>query len=77
MINDNDLDFAAMFGGFIRDGRLSKQLSQKELATAMGMDQSYLSLLEKGLRRADLELAFRLCSHLDLDLNVFLKNQKP
>lgn len=68
-----DRDFAKAFGEFIRDGRIKKRYSQNELAKRLDLDQSYLSRFEQGSRSVDFELAVKICSCLDLDLNDFLK----
>ena len=69
-------DFAKHFGKFVRDGRLAKNFSQKDLALYMDMGQPYLSRIEQGLRNVDLELAFKLCEYLELDLNEFIKSTR-
>ena len=72
MNSENDNYFGKAFGEFIRDGRNFKKLSQHELANNLGMNQSYLSRIEQGTRNVDFELAVKICSYLDLDLNDFL-----
>ena len=76
MNSEADHDFAKAFGEFIRDGRINKKLSQLELATGLGITQSYLSRFEQGTRSVDFELAVRICSYLDLDLNDFIKRNR-
>ncbi len=72
MASGYDPDFASAFGAFIHKGRISKKLSQKELAKKLGITQPFLSRLEQGLRNVDLEQALVICSFLDLDINEFV-----
>ena len=73
MNNGCDQNFAQNFGEFIREGRFARNLSQLELAERLGLSQPFYSRLENGGRSIDLELAVKICSILDLDLNEFLK----
>jgi len=75
MSSGHDSGFSKAFGEFIRDGRNAKKLSQQELAASLGMNQSYLSRIEQGSRNVDFELAVKICSHLNLDLNDFIKKR--
>ena len=68
----DDQSFAKHFGEFVRDGRIKGKLSQQDLANHLGMTQPYLSRIEQGTRSVDLELAVKICSFLNLDLNDFL-----
>ncbi len=72
---EDDQNFAKHFGEFIRNGRVSKKVSQNDLAEALGINQSYLSRIEQGARNIDLELAVKICSYLELDLNDFLNSK--
>ena len=74
MSSGHDSGFGKAFGEFIRNGRCLNKLSQAELASALGLNQSYLSRIEQGSRNVDFELAVKICSQLNLDLNDFLKN---
>lgn len=69
----NDAQFASKFGEFLNQGRLSRGLSQKEVAEMVNIGQPYYSYIEKGQRNVDLVLAIKLCECLNLDLNVFLQ----
>ena len=72
MNSNTEQVFAKAFGEFIRSGRVGKKRSQKDLANILDLDQSYLSRLEQGARSIDFELAVKICSCLDLDLNDVL-----
>ncbi len=73
MNHEEELNFAELFGKFVRQGRMEQKINQKDLANQLGMDQSYLCRLERGNRNVDLELAIKICSFLKLDLNEFIK----
>lgn len=61
------------FGDFIRAARLSKKLTQEEVATVAKIEQAYLSKVERGLREPSLSIALRLCDALALDINDYAK----
>ena len=67
-------DIALGFGSFIRDGRLRKKLSQKEVAAKLNISQVYYCHIEIGKRNIDLALALEICKVLELDLNDFTQN---
>lgn len=69
----NDTQFAEKFGEFLLNGRLSRGLSQKEVAEMVNIGQPYYSYIEKGQRNVDLVLAMNLCKSMKLDLNDFLQ----
>ena len=72
----DDQKFAKLFGEFVRDSRGLKKVSQQELADQLEISQSYLSKIEQGVRSVDFELAVRICSFLNRDLNDFLIQTK-
>lgn len=76
MNQDEGLSFAKLFGEFIRQGRNKQKINQQDLADHLGLTQSYLSRIEQGTRSVDLELAIKICSFLQLDLNDFLKQNR-
>lgn len=52
----------------VREGRRKAGLSQSELAERLGRPQSWVSKVEIGERRLDLEELRRVCEALGLDL---------
>ena len=62
------------FGDFIKNARLSKNLTQQEVAVAAQVEQGYLSKVERGAREPSLSIALRLCDALDLDINEYAKH---
>lgn len=54
------------FGAVLRRHRRAHGLTQEELAIQIGMDRTFLSLLERGLRRPSLTTVFVLARRFDL-----------
>ncbi len=48
------------FGDVLREARTAKGFSQEKLALERGLDQTYISLLERGLRQPTLTTLFLL-----------------
>ena len=65
-------EVAKRFGEFIKSARTNKKLTQKEVAEAIGVSQTYVYFLEQGDRNVDLSLALTLCQFLGCDLNDFV-----
>lgn len=59
------------FGEFIKFGRINLGLTQYEVASSVGVNQGYLSRVEKGECEPTITLALKLCSVLHLDINKF------
>ncbi|WP_405229562.1 helix-turn-helix domain-containing protein [Lentisalinibacter sediminis] len=53
------------FGSALRQSRHAKNLSQEALANATGLDRTFISLLERGLRQPTLATLFSLAECLD------------
>jgi transcriptional regulator with XRE-family HTH domain len=54
------------FDRVLREFRTKSGLSQEQLALNAGMDRTYISLLERGLRQPTLSTLFRLARILDV-----------
>jgi DNA-binding XRE family transcriptional regulator len=54
------------FGRVLKSLRNAKGISQEKLAELSGLDRSYVSLLERGLRQPSLETLFLIGSALDI-----------
>lgn len=61
------------FGEFIKRGRETRGLTQGEVATLIGISQSYYGYLERGERNVDFVVAMRICKVLKIDLSDYLK----
>lgn len=57
---------AIAFGKVLRETRERSHISQEELAAAAGLDRTYVSMLERGVRQPTIETLFRLASALDV-----------
>ncbi len=58
------------FGAVIRKARLSKKLSQVELARIASMRQALISDLENGTTSATLDTMLKILAALDLDISI-------
>lgn len=56
---------ARRFGEVLRKFRTDRNLSQEQLALSVGLDRTFVSMLERGVRQPTLETIFRLCKELE------------
>lgn len=63
----------ARFGEILKELRNRKNLSQEELATDCGLDRTYISLLERGLRQPTLGTLFKLAEVLGVSPSWIVK----
>lgn len=61
------------FGDFIKSARIGKGLRQRDVAERAGVEQAYLSKVERDEREPSLSIALRICDVLGLDINDFAK----
>lgn len=61
------------FGERVKAARIRKDLSQTEVAFAVGINQSQYCRIESAKREVDLMTAIRICKVLELDLSDFIK----
>lgn len=52
--------------------RVARQLSQEELADKAGLDRTYISGVERGVRNITLESLESIVTALDVDMSTFL-----
>lgn len=57
---------AAAFGHALRYFRIRSELSQERLAQESGLDRSYISLLERGIRQPSLTTILQIAQALNL-----------
>lgn len=57
---------ANIFGKVLRKYRKAKQLSQEKLAFNANIDRSFLSELERGVRKPTINTIFALCYALEI-----------
>lgn len=61
------------FGEHLKLLRVKKNISQEEFAEKAGLDRTYISGLERGLRNPSLVILFRLADALDISISKLLK----
>lgn len=66
-----DVDFCKI-GKRIRDARKAKNITQDQLATAIGCASNHLSAIENGANRPSLELVIKIATVLDSSIDYFL-----
>lgn len=64
------MDLTDVFGQAVRHHRGLLNLSQEELAHRAGLDRTYISGVERGVRNPTLEVMQRICDALGIDLAV-------
>lgn len=67
------MDVRQVFGTNVRRLRLEKGMSQEEFGFAAGIDRTYVSGVERGLRNPSLMLAHKFASGLGVELFELLK----
>lgn len=63
---------ANAFGQAIRRFRAYRQISQERLSQESGLDRSYISLLERGLRQPSLTTLLLLAEALDISASELM-----
>jgi transcriptional regulator with XRE-family HTH domain len=59
-------DLAAAFGAALRNARIERNLTQEVIAELGGVDRTYPSLLERGLRTPSLDVIVQLADALKM-----------
>ncbi len=67
----------AAYGSVIREARLKKGISQKELADLLGVHRNYVSNWELGIARPDLNIIPGLCGALGITAGQFFRIPGP
>jgi transcriptional regulator with XRE-family HTH domain len=62
----DDKRIAKAFGGLLRELRGSAGVTQEFLAHEAGLERTYISLLERGLRQPSLRVLIALCGPLKI-----------
>lgn len=63
---------ASAFGQALRYFRACQQISQERLSQESGLDRSYISLLERGIRQPSLTTLLQLAEALDVSANELI-----
>tara|TARA_R110002074_G_C12468159_1_gene659995 strand:+ start:1155 stop:1391 length:237 start_codon:yes stop_codon:yes gene_type:complete len=61
------------FGKVLRERRMAAGLSQEKLALECGLDRTYISLLERGLRQPTLSTVFVVAQVLNVQPSVVVR----
>lgn len=64
------MDLASNFGSAVRRHRELLRLSQENLADRSGLDRTYISGVERGIRNPTLQVMQKLADALGVDLDV-------
>lgn len=64
------------FGRLLKELREERGLSQSELALESDLDQTFVSLLERGQRQPSLLSLFALCEALDIEPHIVVRRLK-
>jgi len=62
--------YAYYMGQILQDARKSEKVTQKELATRVGVDKSYISKIEKGIIEPGIAMFYRIVSELGFSLEL-------
>jgi len=68
------LSVEKIFGQVLRKFRTSNKLSQEKLSQESGLDRSYISLLERGLRQPSLTTILLLSKTLNTNASKMLRD---
>lgn len=60
------MEIAKAFGATLRELRKQAKINQEALAHASGVDRTYISLLERGLRQPSLKSIFNISAALGI-----------
>ncbi len=69
---DDSEKLRTCFAAELRSRRIAAQMSQEDLAAKAGLEQSYISLLERGVRSPGLDVFVRLSRALEIKSTTFL-----
>jgi transcriptional regulator with XRE-family HTH domain len=70
----NENEILKKFGNNLRRIRLSRNVSQEDMALEIGFDRTYISLLERGKRNPSLITICRLVAYLKVDMNQLFED---
>jgi transcriptional regulator with XRE-family HTH domain len=59
-------------GEVLKKYRRGMDLSQEELALRSNLDRTYISMLERGMRKPTVQTIFTICRELNIKPSVFI-----
>ena len=63
-----NIDIDGHFGEVLRVQRKIRKITQKELAVKVELDKTYISMLERGVRKPSLEVAINIANTLQIPM---------
>ena len=69
-----EADIDKFFADVLKARREKSGMTQEDLATKAGLDRTYISMLERGLRKPSLEAVFSLAKALDINAVEMVKD---
>ena len=63
-----NIDIDGHFGEVLRVQRKVRKITQKELAVKVQLDKTYISMLERGVRKPSLEVAINIANTLQIPM---------
>ena len=63
-----NIDIDGHFGEVLKVQRKVRKITQKDLAAKVDVDKTYISKLERGLRKPSLEVAINLANMLEIPM---------
>jgi transcriptional regulator with XRE-family HTH domain len=66
VMGTDDRKIAKSFGGLLKELRANAELTQEALADKAGLERTYISFLERGLRQPSLRVLIALCGALKI-----------
>ena len=72
---NKDIEGKIMNNKLLKNHRLSKNLTQKELAKQVNISERHYRYIESGNRNPSISLALRLCDILEIDLTDLFPRQ--
>ena len=70
-------ELVSAFGRNLRRLRTERNLSQKDLADGVGVQQAHIANIESGDRRPSLPLALSIAAHLGVTLDEMSRDHEP
>jgi transcriptional regulator with XRE-family HTH domain len=67
---------STIFGQVLREQRLSRSLSQEELALAADVDRTFVSQMERGLRQPTITTLMKLSSALGIQPSTLINRME-
>jgi transcriptional regulator with XRE-family HTH domain len=69
-----EINIDSFFGNSLKQIRRKKHITQEDLADMAKLDRTYISLLERGLRKPSLEAIMSIAKSLDISACEFVKD---